>query len=50
LAIPLGSVGNAVSVMALSPLVAILLILLFLPETRNREIQDFVDTPIDKGL
>jgi len=31
--------------MALAPLVAVVLILLFLPETRNREIQDFVDSP-----
>lgn len=45
IAIPLGSVGNAASVMALAPLAAVVLILLFLPETRNREIQDFVDSP-----
>jgi putative MFS transporter len=41
IAIPLGGVGNAASVMALTPLAAVLLILLFLPETRNREIEDF---------
>jgi len=44
IAIPLGSVGNAASVMALSPIAAVVLILLFLPETRNREIKDFVET------
>ncbi|MFZ5641980.1 MAG: MFS transporter [Bacillota bacterium] len=44
IAIPLGSVGNAASVMALTPILAVALILLFLPETRNMEIEDFVDT------
>ncbi|HBV98584.1 MAG: hypothetical protein JL50_17870 [Peptococcaceae bacterium BICA1-7] len=43
LAIPLGSVGNAASVMALTPIAAVALILLFLPETRNRDIDDFVE-------
>ena len=45
MAFALGSVGNAVSVMAMAPLVAVLLILFFLPETKNRELQDFVDGP-----
>lgn len=41
LAIPLGGVGNAVSVMALTPLIAILLVVFLLPETRHAEMQDF---------
>lgn len=49
IAIPLGGVGNAVSVIALSPLVAVLLILMFLPETGNREMQDFVHGPGSEG-
>ncbi len=44
IAVPLGSVANTASVMALAPIVAVVLIVLFLPETRNREIQDFVET------
>jgi len=42
LAIPLGSVGNAASVMALTPIAAVILIVLFLPETGRRELQDFM--------
>lgn len=42
LALPLGGVGNAVSLLALGPLAAALLVIFFLPETRNREMQDFM--------
>jgi len=49
LAIPLGGVGNAVSVLALTPLIAIVLVLLFLPETKYSEMQDFVDlAPVER--
>lgn len=40
MAVPLGGVGNAVSLMALAPAAAVALILLFLPETRSREMED----------
>lgn len=42
IAVPLGGVGNAVSVLALAPIIALIIILLFLPETKNMELQDFV--------
>ncbi|MCL6611878.1 MAG: MFS transporter [Peptococcaceae bacterium] len=50
LAVPLGGVANAVSVMALSPVLAVLLILLFLPETRHREMQDFIEADPGAGM
>lgn len=43
LAGPLGGVGNAVTLMALGPVAGVLLVALFLPETRYREIQDFLE-------
>ena len=43
LAGPLGGVGNAVSLMALGPVVGVLLVALYLPETRYQEMQDFLE-------
>lgn len=40
LATPLGSVGNAVSVMAIFPVMAAGLIFFFLPETRQKELEE----------
>ncbi|MHB8158782.1 MAG: MFS transporter [Desulfocucumaceae bacterium] len=42
LSLPLGGVGNAVSLLALAPIAGAALVLIFLPETRNRELQDFI--------
>lgn len=42
LALPLGGIRNSVSLMALGPLAGIILVLLFLPETRHQELQDLV--------
>ncbi len=42
LALPLGGISNSVSLMALGPLAAIILVLLILPETRHQELQDLV--------
>jgi len=43
MSLPLGGVGNAVSVLALGPIIGTLLVIFLLPETRNREIQDFIE-------
>ncbi len=43
IAVPLGSVGNAVSVLALAPLAAVIIIMWALPETRNSELADFME-------
>jgi MFS family permease len=43
LAGPLHSTGNAVSLMALGPIIATLLVIFMLPETRYQEMQDFVE-------
>lgn len=44
LSLPLGGVGNTVSLLALGPVAGTLLVVLLLPETRHRELQDFVDS------
>lgn len=49
LAGPLGGVGNSVSLMALGPVVGVLLVVLFLPETRYREMQDFLELENEKA-
>lgn len=42
LALPLGGVGNTVSLLALGPVAATLLVIFFLPETRHSEMQDLM--------
>lgn len=41
LALPLGGVGNAASLLALAPLAGVLLIAFLLPETAHHELEDF---------
>lgn len=47
LAVSMHGTGNAVSLMAAGPIVAAVLVILLLPETRNQEMQDFVETAED---
>ncbi|MEW6622216.1 MAG: MFS transporter [Bacillota bacterium] len=43
LAVHMGGVGNAVSLVALGPLAGIFIVAVFMPETRNREMKDHMD-------
>ncbi len=38
----LGGIGDALSIMAMGSVTGVILVMLFLPETTNREIQDCV--------